>query len=113
MAVCQRDNARRCYTAKVLGGRVYIGRSRKRWISAARRSRAKLLRDVFAVSFVGVRVPGQNHGPFVDGARPNGTVEQRLFQGEMLRGKLPPILVAKGTRPTNYHRSTRRRPRVG
>ena len=37
--------------AKVLSERVYIGRSSKRWISAVRRPRAKLLRDVFVVSF--------------------------------------------------------------
>lgn len=34
----------RCRTAKVLSVRVYIGRSRKRWISSVSRPRAKLLR---------------------------------------------------------------------
>ena len=58
--------------AKVLSERVYIGRSRKRWISAVRRPRAKLLRDVFVVSFgvacvyvrvcVRVCVSRANHG---------------------------------------------------
>lgn len=62
-ADCQRDNAPRCCTAKVLSVRVYIGRSRKRWISTVSRPRAKLLRDVFVVSFAGVCGLWRNHGP--------------------------------------------------
>lgn len=62
-ADCQRDNVPRCCTAKVLSVRVYIGRSRKRWISTVSRPRAKLLRDVFVVSFAGVCGLWRNHGP--------------------------------------------------
>lgn len=77
---CQRDNTRRCYIAKVLGVRVYIGRSRKRWISTVRRPRAKLLRDVFVVSFCTVCELRRNHKPFVDGKWANGT-EERAYHG--------------------------------
>ena len=93
----------RCRTAKVLSVRVYIGRSRKRWISSVSRPRAKLLRDVFVVSYAGVRGLWRNRRPVRRGrgtTRVAGEGAEKLGVGwKPSRAIHPPLPSRRTTHP--------------